>query len=183
MCTMKMLECCVCFLENGSKLACNHAICESCLIRWREMSNTCPICRETIIVPPKLSFVCTKVLIFTLFLLDWLTAHVDFLRDPRFGRSRLEFIACSAFFSVAIILCTLLSISNSKLRSFLFPILKLLITVFYFAYEHFDHSSPTLIFVFVLRGFSAVAGCFAFPVFYAVAPESVLNFPSAFQRF
>lgn len=168
-----MAKCCVCFGDKGSKLSCNHSICDECSTRWRAISNTCPLCRQTIIDKPKCVFVFVYGLIVILLMLDCVVACVDFFQPPRFERSRQESITYSILFSAVLILCNVLGMTKIKLYSFVFPILKLSITIFYFGYQHFDplpHIS--LLWVFILRGCTAIAACFAFPMFYHFRPKT-----------
>lgn len=41
------IECCIC-LESVSRIGhlnCGHVFCISCILKWREINSTCPICR------------------------------------------------------------------------------------------------------------------------------------------
>tara|TARA_B100000287_G_C20601814_1_gene768399 strand:- start:43 stop:519 length:477 start_codon:yes stop_codon:yes gene_type:complete len=43
------MECGICYTNtNILKTDCNHVFCSKCLSTWREIKNSCPICRRTI---------------------------------------------------------------------------------------------------------------------------------------
>ena len=43
------MECGICYTnKNILKTDCNHIFCSKCLSTWREIKNSCPICRRTI---------------------------------------------------------------------------------------------------------------------------------------
>ena len=49
----EVTNCCICFenMEDNIKLNCEHIYCNSCIKKWlTEKSNTCPTCREEIIM-------------------------------------------------------------------------------------------------------------------------------------
>jgi len=44
-----LMECGICYMDNELvKTDCNHIFCSKCLSTWREIKNSCPVCRNYI---------------------------------------------------------------------------------------------------------------------------------------
>lgn len=49
---MNMNNCCICWQDCNYmvSLTCNHSFCNECLNTWRQTSNSCPLCRQNIVL-------------------------------------------------------------------------------------------------------------------------------------
>jgi hypothetical protein len=46
---VETLDCCICLgeVENRGRIACDHAFCFPCIVKWSKVENTCPICKRS----------------------------------------------------------------------------------------------------------------------------------------